>query len=257
LVLAAKPSTYTRQAMLNSFSLRPLASDQVLQAYPLITIFDPELIQAQWSSYAEDVIAKSRSGAGHGILTVQSDEQYIYGLSAYWPKPDLHQGRVLEIENFAVVDFTGNRRVARLLLDGLEDLGQRMACSCVTISLLNPQMRKWLRQPRNPAMDVFRHAGFRGEQLRLRKLGCPPAPSGLGLCHAAGSRRIPPEVCTWSGDDKRATRASSTEWTLRLSDQFRGAGHMSRTSPARTGRALRVRSIRQGLWGVPESRPTL
>jgi hypothetical protein len=30
-------------------------------------------------------------------------------------------------------------------------------------------MRKWLRQPRNPAMDVFRHAGFRGEQLRLRK----------------------------------------------------------------------------------------
>jgi hypothetical protein len=120
LVLAAKPSTYTRQAMLNSFSLRPLASDQVLQAYPLITIFDPELIQAQWSSYAEDVIAKSRSGAGHGILTVQSDEQYIYGLSAYWPKPDLHQGRVLEIENFAVVDFTGNRRVARLLLDGLE-----------------------------------------------------------------------------------------------------------------------------------------
>jgi hypothetical protein len=157
LVLAAKPSTYTRQAMLNSFSLRPLASDQVLQAYPLITIFDPELIQAQWSSYAEDVIAKSRSGAGHGILTVQSDEQYIYGLSAYWPKPDLHQGRVLEIENFAVVDFTGNRRVARLLLDGLEDL------------LLNPQMRKWLRQPRNPAMDVFRHAGFRGEQLRLRK----------------------------------------------------------------------------------------
>ena len=53
--------------------------------------------------------------------------------------------------------------------EALEDLARRFECSCVSLSLLNPQMRKWLREPRNPAMDVFRAAGFRGEQLRLRK----------------------------------------------------------------------------------------
>ena len=68
-----------------------------------------------------------------------------------------------------MVDIAGNRKPAILLLRALEELAGRLGCSCISISLLNAQMRKWLRDPRNPAIDIFRAAGFRGEQLRLRK----------------------------------------------------------------------------------------
>jgi hypothetical protein len=100
---------------------------------------------------------------------VQSIHKAIYGLSGYWLRPDLRRGGILEIENFAVVDITGKRKAAVLLLRILEDLAWRSGGSFVSISLLNPQIRKWLREPRNPATDVFRVAGLRGEQLRLRK----------------------------------------------------------------------------------------
>ena len=149
--------------------LRPLAPDQIPQAYPLIAIFDSTLTQEQWSDYAGALISEKADGERHSIITVQSSQDYIYGLSVYWLRPDLRQGRILEIENFAVVDVVGNRTVAKVLLEALQDVALSLDCSCISISLLNPQMRKWLREPKNPAMDLFRSSGFRGEQLRLRK----------------------------------------------------------------------------------------
>jgi hypothetical protein len=155
--------------MTNTYLVRPLGVDQIAQAYPLVSIFDPQLTKDQWLDYAGTLIARSGNGEDRSIITVQSIQMAIYGLSVYWTRPDLHRGRILEIENFAVVDITGNRKAAVVLLRALEDLARRSGCSCVSISLLNARMRKWLRDPRNPAIDVFRAAGFRGEQLRLRK----------------------------------------------------------------------------------------
>jgi hypothetical protein len=155
--------------MTDNYVVRPLGVDQIAQAYPLILIFEPELTQAQWSDYAGALIARDDAAEDHSIITVQSTQGAIYGLSVYWLRPDLRSGRILQIENFVVLDIAGNRKAAVVLLQALEELARRFECSCVSLSLLNPQMRKWLREPRNPAMDVFRAAGFRGEQLRLRK----------------------------------------------------------------------------------------
>ncbi len=155
--------------MTDTYLVRPLGVDQIAQAYPLVSIFEPRLTMDRWLDYAGALIAGAGNGEDRSIITVQSTQRAIYGLSVYWTRPDLHRGRVLEIENFAVVDITGNRKAAVLLLRALEDLARRSACNCVSIGLLNAQMRKWLRDPHNPAIDVFRAAGFRGEQLRLRK----------------------------------------------------------------------------------------
>ena len=155
--------------MTETYLVRPLGADQIAQAYPLVSIFEPELTQERWSDYAGALIAQDGKAQDHSIITVQSTQKAIYGLSVYWLRPDLRRGRILEIENFAVVDITGNRKAAILLLRALEDLARRSSCSCVSISLLNPQIRKWLRVPGSPAIDVFRAAGFHGEQLRLRK----------------------------------------------------------------------------------------
>ena len=65
--------------------------------------------------------------------------------------------------------MTGTRRAARVLLDGLEDFARRQDCSCMVISLLNPMMRKYLRDQRKATADLFKATGFRGDRLRLRK----------------------------------------------------------------------------------------
>ncbi len=155
--------------MSDPYVVRPLAPEQIPQAYPLVAIFDPKLTKEQWADYAAALVSGQGEGEHHSIITVQSTQDYIYGLSVYWLRPDLREGKILEIENFAVVDITGNRLAAKMLLQALQDMAFDRGCSCISISLLNPQMRKWLREPKNPAMDLFRAVGFRGEQLRLRK----------------------------------------------------------------------------------------
>ena len=155
--------------MSHTYLVTPLALDQIPQSFPLISIIEPKLDEDRWASYAKALLAGPERAEQRSILTVQSKRRHIYGLSVYWLKPDLREGRILEIENFAVVDVTGNRKPAYLLLGALEELARTQHCSCITISLLNPQMRRWLREPNNPAMDLFRAAGFRGEQLRMRK----------------------------------------------------------------------------------------
>lgn len=157
------------QMMSEAYQVKPLLVEQIPQAYPVVSILDPGLSPQQWCDYARNLLTHPDGPDGHNILTVQNAQAHIFGLSIHWVKPDLRQGRILEIENFAVVDIIGNRAPDRILLRALEEIAREGGCGCISISLLNPHMRKWLRDKKTPAMDVFRAAGFRGEQLRLRK----------------------------------------------------------------------------------------
>jgi hypothetical protein len=155
--------------MSDAFLVKPLESAQIGMAFPLISVVDGEVTEAQWSDYATSLLTAPAGIINYGIMTVQSTQNFIYALSIYWIKPDLKHRKLLEIENFAVVDVIGNLAPARVLLEGLDKLARRQDCDCISISLLNPYMRRWLRDSNNPARDLFRSVGFRGEQLRLRK----------------------------------------------------------------------------------------
>jgi ribosomal protein S18 acetylase RimI-like enzyme len=149
--------------------LKPLTAGQIAQAFPLLSVVDSKLSEGQWRSYANAVIADANAAGRTGILTAQSNWGYIFALAVFLIKPDLRELQILEIENFAVAAILGSLTPARALLDGLEAFAVERGCSCITISLLNPYMRRWLRERGNPAIELFRSAGFRGEQLRLRK----------------------------------------------------------------------------------------
>ena len=196
--------------MMGAYLVRPLALDQIPQAFPLVSMLDTALTMEQWQDYAGAMIppAGDRNGRwadfsaagglgaggpgaggpvaggpevlagaheGHHMLSVQSGQGHIYGVSAYWLKPDLRRERVMEIENFAVVDVTGTRRAARVLLDGLEALARERNCSCIVIGLLNPMIRRRLRDEQEATVDLFKATGFYGDYLRLRK--CFEAPA--------------------------------------------------------------------------------
>ncbi len=155
--------------MSDCFVVKPLTPEQIPQAFALVSIFDGGLSQEAWCEYAAAVVEKADNGVGRGIMTVQSEEGYIYGLSVHHLKRELRRGRVLEIENFAVADLVGAKTAAGLLLESLESIARVQQCRCMSLRLLNPAMRKWLRRPYGPRRDLFEAAGFRGEPLRLRK----------------------------------------------------------------------------------------
>lgn len=149
--------------------VRPLATDQIPLAYPLLSVCDPELTFEQWTSYAGSLVKGTNGKDGHRILTVQSSKSTIYGLSVYCLRPDLWRGSVLEIENFAVLDLVRGRTTAGILLEALEELGRECGCSCVSVQLINPKLRRWLRGSNGATNDLFSAAGFRSSRLRLRK----------------------------------------------------------------------------------------
>jgi N-acetylglutamate synthase-like GNAT family acetyltransferase len=173
--------------MTGAYFVRPLVHDQISQAFPLVSMLDVALTLEQWCHYAAALIQPGedresrRNGVregpheGHRMLSVQSGQGHIYGVSAYWLKPDLRRERVMEIENFAVVDVTGTRRAARVLLDGLEARARQADCSCIVISLLHPLIRRRLRDEQEATVDLFKATGFQGDYMRLRKCFKEPA----------------------------------------------------------------------------------
>ncbi len=186
--------------MTGAYLVKPLAHSQIPQAFPLVSMLDVALTMEQWNDYAGAMIQPSddRNGGGtdtdvaggpvaartkvlvgphegHHMLSVQSEQGHIYGVSAYWLKPDLRRERVMEIENFAVIDVTGTRRAARVLLDGLEALAVEQKCSCIVIGLLNPMIRRRLRDEQEATVDLFKATGFQGDYMRLRKCFVEPA----------------------------------------------------------------------------------
>lgn len=155
--------------MSSDLFVRPLATDQIPLAYPLLSICDPELTFEQWTSYADGLVKGTNGSDGHRILTVQTSESTIYGLSVYCLRPDLWRGSVLEIENFAVIDIVRGRTTAGILLQALEELGRECGCSCLSVQLINPKLRRWLRGSNGATKDLFNAAGFHNSRLRLRK----------------------------------------------------------------------------------------
>lgn len=183
--------------MTGAYLVKPLGYGQIPQAFPLVSMLDMALTMEQWQDYAGAVIQPPGDRNGHRVdpsmargplvgvpsdphvdrsmLSVQSGQGHIYGVSAYWLKPDLRRERVMEIENFAVVDVTGTRRAARVLLDGLEALARKQGCSCIVIGLLNPMIRRRLRDEQEATVDLFKATGFQGDYMRLRKCFEEPA----------------------------------------------------------------------------------
>ncbi len=155
--------------MSGRFIVKPLTPERIPQAFALVAIFEERLSQDAWCEYAAAIVEKADSGVGRGIMTVQSEEGCIYGLSVHHIKQELSRGRVLEIENFAVADLIGAKTAAALLLESLESAARAQQCRCMSLRLLSPAMRKWLRRSSGPRPDIFQAAGFRGEPLRLRK----------------------------------------------------------------------------------------
>lgn len=155
--------------MSSPYVVRKLRTDQISQVFPLAELLSESLTERQWSDYAAALLASAGDEGHCGFITVQNERGTVYGLSAYRLRHDLRHGRILEIENFAALDLRGGKSATRALLNALEGLAEERECACISVNLLNPVMRRVMREPSDPSVDLFRIAGYQGEPMRLRK----------------------------------------------------------------------------------------
>lgn len=155
--------------MNDTFVVRTLMPERIREAYPIVSLFNPAVTAKSWNDYARSLADLPGAGRLWGILTVQSPQSHILGLSVYRVQPDLGRGRVLAIENFAVANLVGMRIAAAALLEALEEVARERECDCMVLTLLDPRLRRLLRKTNGTASDFFKGAGFQGERLRLRK----------------------------------------------------------------------------------------
>ena len=154
--------------MANPYIVRPLTTDQIAQAFPLLAVLDPDLTLERWTDYAAAFIEPSKDGP-RAIMTVQNAQGYIYGLASCQRRCDLHHGCVLEVENFVSLDLTDNKVAANALLTVIESLAREWGCGHISLSLLDAGTRGNLRLPRQPATSLFDFAGYHEESFRLGK----------------------------------------------------------------------------------------
>ena len=166
------------------YNVRPLSQERIPEAFPVVAFLDEQVTPQQWSDYASAVGAAQGQGDGHGIMALQDPQSRIIGLSVYYIRPDLQRGRVLVIENFAVVALIGAQRAASTLLAAMEALARDRDCPCLAISLLDRTVRRSPKHHRSQAGRLFKGAGFQLDLARLSKCFDPTA---TGHLDAAGS----------------------------------------------------------------------
>jgi hypothetical protein len=149
--------------MSETYHIRPLAPEQLAQAFPLVKAIEPDMTLERWLVYVGTFLQHREAQVARKILTVQCDRGYIHGLAFCRFKPDLRLGCILEVENFVSLDLAGGKRAGRALLKGTEQQARDWGCGYVRLSLLDGETRH------HPVTATIRGSGYRPETDRLAK----------------------------------------------------------------------------------------
>jgi GNAT superfamily N-acetyltransferase len=114
------------------FRLSPLRGDRILQAYPLVCAAAGELSVEAWRAYVKDMLgARARATKCCDIVGLCSPNGYLRGLFTYQVTADLHHGRTLDVEYFALESVYSPRDIIAALMAGAEDEALEHGCSAI------------------------------------------------------------------------------------------------------------------------------
>lgn len=163
---------------------KPLGTRQIDQAFPIVSAFVPELQVDRWRSFAASLMAtgaarraaRAKAEAGveedgsglAGIMTVQSRRGYIHGLFCYAVEEHLRHGRVLEVDNFVVMDMFDADSVALVLLRSMDQLARAFNCQAIHTQIPGAPGHR-IEDDTVPLLRAFRQDGHMVENLRLCK----------------------------------------------------------------------------------------
>ncbi len=157
--------------MSKRYVVKPLGEGQVMQAYPLVQTAVPHLTLDQWMSYARSLCAPQPSpAAGHGVMSAQNGNGYIYGIYCHEIETDIHHGRVLKVSNLFAANLYDSEGIVDGLMDSMHAVARDSGCNAVHVDLPE-SMRPAGPRPAEGVLSRFKGAGYRVESVALcRKL---------------------------------------------------------------------------------------
>ena len=142
---------------------RRLTPERIAQAYPVIRMAMPNLSFEAWCRFAEEQIADDEPP--RGIVTVESEQDYIVGLGAYRLERDLQDDRVLIANHFVAVDLIRREVVAETLAQELESVAKQHRCSALHTCLPG----RGTKTAPNWLVELMANRGHTVDKLNLRK----------------------------------------------------------------------------------------
>ena len=167
--------------MHDTYVAKPLIRRQIDQAFPVVQTIAPDLDVERWRDFAAAILSvhelefedkstgrkEAAEPRPRGIMTVQNERGYIHGLFSYTVEEHLRHGRVLDVENFIVLDLFDMAGAADELLNAMDRLAEDLGCTAIHTNLPDdysslPDYCNWL-------LTCFRESGHEVETLRLCK----------------------------------------------------------------------------------------
>jgi hypothetical protein len=116
---------------MTSFSVEPLARNQLRAVYPLIREVISGLSLTAWLRFAQSAMSARRGGQAGIIVARREGHDFPSGLFCYRVDPDPALGKVLVAEHFVAVDLLHPDDVLGALVAELDALGERLGCKAV------------------------------------------------------------------------------------------------------------------------------
>ena len=142
---------------------RRLTPERIAQAYPVIRMAMPNLSFEAWCRFAEEQIADDEPP--RGLVTGESEQDYIVGLGAYRLERDLQDDRVLIANHFVAVDLIRREVVAETLAQELESVAKQHRCSALHTCLPG----RGTKTAPNWLVELMASRGHTVDKLNLRK----------------------------------------------------------------------------------------
>ena len=111
------------------FAISELKSADIERAYPVARLMNPRLSLADWRSY---VAFHCRCG-NCGLLAAASPNQVIFGLAAWWIRPNLGSELILWSGPLVAVEPGAPGRVHEALAAALSETARERGCDAVYI----------------------------------------------------------------------------------------------------------------------------
>jgi len=156
--------------MKSDYTIRHLAADRVVQAFPLARDLLGCASVEDWVAFAAPLTKPEIDNhPEQGIIVVERND-YIRGLFSYMVRQGLNGNRVLDVQNFAVLEMTGVDKLTEELIKGAERIAQSLHCDSLFLTV--PKKSSWtIRQleDRGHAVEGF---CFGGRVSRAGGMAC-------------------------------------------------------------------------------------